>query len=64
MKQTPQNPNLITREKNTGKEDNLHGYPQYPPGEDMYGKCQKDRKIDPEDPTNKKESLRNYKTGK
>jgi hypothetical protein len=64
MKETPRNPNLIRQGKNTGKEDNLFGYPPYPPGEDIYGKCQKDRKIDPEDPNNTKEPLSNYKTGK
>ena len=64
MKEAPRNSNLNHQGKKTRKEGNLHGYPPYPPGEDIYGKCQKDRKIDPEDPTNTKEPLSNYKTGK
>jgi hypothetical protein len=50
--------------KKTDQEDNLHGYPPYPPDEDIYGKCQKDRKIDPEDPASAKEPSAFYKTGK
>ena len=50
MKETPLNSNLNRLMKKTDQEDNLQGYPPYPPGEDIYGKCQKDRKIDPEDP--------------
>jgi hypothetical protein len=50
--------------KRTDQEDNLHGYPPYPPDEDIYGKCQKDRKIDPEDPDSAKEPSVLYKTGK
>ena len=40
------------------------GYPPYPAAEDIYGKYQKDRKIDPEDPSNIKRSSDNNKPGK
>jgi hypothetical protein len=46
------------------KEDNLNGYPPYPPSEDIYGKCQKDRKIDPENPASTKVPSHDSKTGK
>ena len=64
MKETPLNSNINRLMKKTDQEDNLHGYPPYPPGEDIYGKCQKDRKIDPEDPASAKEPSDFYKTGK
>jgi hypothetical protein len=35
-------------------EENPNGYPAYPPDEDIYGKFQKDRSINPEDPANLK----------
>jgi hypothetical protein len=44
--------------------DDPVGYPQYPEGEDIYGKFQKDRKIDPEDPTSLKDMFDNYRSGK
>ena len=44
--------------------NNPQGYPSYPPGEDIYGKLQKDRTINPEDPFNIKVPIENYKTGK
>ncbi len=34
------------------QDDDLYGYPPYPPTEDIYGVYQKDRDINPEDPSN------------
>lgn len=64
MKEMPIVTNLNRPMKNASQEDNLNGYPPYPPGEDIYGKCQKDRKADPENPLNEKEPIPGYKTGK
>ena len=64
MKEKSINVNLNHKGGKTVEEDNLHGYPPYPPSEDIYGKYQKDRKIDPEDPASTKDQSDNYKTGK
>ena len=53
----------LHKEENREKND-PEGYPPYPAGEDIYGKYQKDRKIDPEDPSNIKRSSDNNKPGK
>ena len=42
--------------------DNLQGYPAYPPGEDIYGKCHKDRTINPEDPSGLNATAEKYRT--
>ena len=43
----------LKKAEHPGKDD-LQGYPEYPPAEDIYGKCQKDRTINPEDPSSHK----------
>jgi hypothetical protein len=50
------------KEDREGK-DNIQGYPQYPPDEDIYGKCQKDKNKNPEDPSNIREPFDSSKTG-
>lgn len=50
--------------KNIRNEDDLQGYPVYPPGEDIYGNLQKDSNINPEDPSNTKGQSDENKTGK
>lgn len=50
------------KEKNRRKDD-PEGYPIYPESDDIYGKCHKDRSINPEDPTKANEPLDNIRTG-
>jgi hypothetical protein len=47
----------------TGEENNLPGYPTYPSNEDIYGKLQKDRNINPEDPLTIKEPFSKITAG-
>jgi hypothetical protein len=54
---------MAARTENINKE-NLEGYPPYPSGEDIYGNFKKDRKVNPEDPSNLKDQIYDYKTGK
>lgn len=54
---------MADRKENIKKE-NPEGYPQYPSGEDIYGNYKKDRKVNPEDPSNPKDNIDNYKIGK
>jgi hypothetical protein len=63
MKEKPGKTNPSLNKEDNNENDRLHGYPAYPPSEDIYGKYQKDRKIDPEDPSNLKEAGFNNKTG-
>jgi len=56
--------NLTKQDEENRVNNDPVGYPQYPEGEDIYGKFQKDRKIDPEDPSSIKDLFDNYKTGK
>ena len=60
-KKTRTNPDL--QEKTNYKSDNPEGYPKYPESEDIYGKYHKDRTINPEDPTGKRERSDIMKTG-
>jgi hypothetical protein len=39
------------------EDDNLTGYPSYPPTEDIYGKYQKARNLNPEEPSKSKSSV-------
>lgn len=55
---------MIHQGKNRLGKDNLQGYPPYPPDEDIYGKFQKDRNINPDDPSSVRESPVKNKTGK
>ena len=64
MKERTKNTNQNNRENKIPKEDDLQGYPPYPSSEDIYGKLQKDSKIDPEDPSGIAELHDNYKGGK
>jgi hypothetical protein len=54
---------MADRKEDKNKE-NLEGYPPYPSGEDIYGNCKKDKKVNPEDPSNLKDHIYDYKTGK
>jgi len=56
--------NLPKQDEEKRVNNDTVGYPQYPEGEDIYGKFQKDRKIDPEDPSSIKDLFDNHKTGK
>jgi hypothetical protein len=64
MKEKNSNDYISRRKDDNPGKNKLEGYPPYPPEEDIYGKYQKDRKIDPEDPSNTKELIINNKTGK
>ncbi len=64
MKDNTSKTKLNLAKKDDPDKNNPQGYPLYPPGEDIYGKLQKDRTINPEDPSNIKEPIDDYKTGK
>ncbi|MGA3014333.1 MAG: hypothetical protein ABSD71_09895, partial [Bacteroidales bacterium] len=53
-------------DQNNFKEKNnvLHGYPLYPPSEDMYNKSHEEKNIDPEDSSKKKSSNNKAVVGK
>jgi hypothetical protein len=55
---------MADMEENRSLKENLEGYPLYPSGEDIYGNCKKDRKVDPEDPSNLKDHFDSTTTGK
>jgi hypothetical protein len=63
MKEKPGKTNPSLKQEDGDENKNLPGYPPYPPTEDIYGKCQKDRKTDPEDPAHVKVTAQNIKTG-
>jgi len=46
------------------KKENPEGYPPYPSREDIYGNFKKDRKVNPEDPSNLKDHINDNTTGK
>ena len=54
---------MADRKKDINKE-NPEGYPPYPSSEDIYGNFKKDRKVNPEDPSNLKDNIDNSATGK
>jgi hypothetical protein len=54
MKEQTKKPGQPLKKAENHEKDDLQGYPEYPPGEDIYGKCQKDRTINPEDPSSHK----------
>jgi hypothetical protein len=60
MKVKPKNKNLPPLNSDTPDNDHLQGYPSYPAGEDIYGKYQKERDINPEDPSRLKKLVDNY----
>lgn len=45
------------------EKDNPEGYPLYPETEDIYGKCRKERGINPDDPSGIKKPVDNIKNG-
>jgi len=61
MKEKVDNSNLSGRQSGNEEESNLQGYPIYPPSEDIYGKYQKEKNIDPKDISNIKELNENDK---
>jgi len=64
MKEKPGNTNIPRLKEDNMERDNLQGYPPYPPGEDIYGKYQKERSRNPEDPSNILEPSVTYIKGK
>jgi len=62
MKEKPGKADRNQKEDN-GDNDNPDGYPTYPPGEDIYGKYQKEKNINPEDPSRIKDIVDNYNIG-
>ena len=62
MKEKPGKADRNQKEDN-GDNDNPDGYPSYPPGEDIYGKYQKEKNINPEDPSRIKDIVDNYNIG-
>jgi hypothetical protein len=46
--------NKIHRKDELNEDDYLTGYPSYPPTEDIYGKYQKERNLNPEEPSKTK----------
>lgn len=63
MKEKTSTTKTSSRRKNPRKKDNLNGYPPYPAEEDIYGKYQKDKNVNPEDPALKTQTVSKYKTG-
>jgi hypothetical protein len=64
MKDKINKTNIKRLKKKAPENNNLQGYPPYPPSEDIYGKLRKDRKIDPEDPESDVIPFYNIKPGK
>jgi hypothetical protein len=54
---------MAHRKEDINKE-NLNGYPLYPSSEDIYSNCKKDRKVNPEDPSNLIVHINENTTGK
>ena len=63
MKEKSSNNNQSHRKGDQRVKENMEGYPPYSPSEDIYGKYQKDRMVNPEDPSNLREPFDTYKTG-
>lgn len=63
MKEKTSKAILNKRKSGNSEEDDPDGYPLYPETEDIYGKCHKERWINPEDPTKTKELFDIIKTG-
>jgi hypothetical protein len=63
MKEKTSKAILNKRKSGNSQEDDPDGYPLYPETEDIYGKCHKERWINPEDPTKTKELFDIIKTG-
>lgn len=64
MKEKPGKTNILQQKEDNTERDKLQGYPSYPPDEDIYGKYQKERNRNPEDPSNIKVPSVTYITGK
>jgi hypothetical protein len=63
MKEKTSNANLNKWKSENLENEDQDGYPLYPETEDIYGKCRKERWINPEDPTSIKEPFDIIKTG-
>jgi hypothetical protein len=63
MKEKGSKRDLHGRQAGNKKENNLQGYPIYPEDEDIYVQYQECKEINPEDPSNFKESIENSKVG-
>src|SRR5512133_272959 len=63
MKEQTKKPVQPTKKADNHETDDIQGYPEYPPNEDIYGKCQKDRTINPEDPSGLKATAEKYRSG-
>jgi len=64
MKDKPGKPKKRRSDEDTPEEDYMEGYPPYSENEDIYGKYQKEKNIDPEDPFNIMDSFELYKPGR
>lgn len=63
MKEKPGKSKKPRSKEDNREKDYPEGYPLYSPNEDIYGKYQKERNINPEDPFNIKEPVYHYKAG-
>jgi hypothetical protein len=63
MKEKTSNAYLNQRKSENREDIDPDGYPLYPETEDIYGKCHKERWINPEDPARAKEPFEILKTG-
>jgi len=63
MKKKVDNISRNSSEEYNQNDDNLYGYPPYASNEDIYSKYQKEKNINPEDPSRIKESDKNAKNG-
>jgi hypothetical protein len=63
MKEKLNERNLNRTGKVNEEKQDPEGYPVYPESDDIYGKCHKERKINPEDPSRLKEPADIIKSG-
>jgi len=64
MKEKPGEKKLNRQGKGNAEEKDPEGYPVYPENEDIYGKCHKERQINPEDTSQLKDPVYVIKSGK
>jgi hypothetical protein len=63
MKEQTKKPRPPLNKDEISQNDNLQGYPEYPPGEDIYGKYHKERTVNPDDPSSVKLPAEKYRAG-
>jgi hypothetical protein len=63
MKEQTKKPKKSLKKDENLEKDNLLGYPEYPPQEDIYGKYHKERTINPDDPSGPKLPAEKYSAG-